>query len=150
MALAVVRVPSVCHPRDAHAASMGLLVPAARVLPASDSFRQCDVWQLVMGRRSHMLETRPLLIFKTIAEVGSFTRAGVRLGLSQPAISQHIRALEREVGAPLLVRLGKSAKPTPQGEMLLHYARHVLGKIEEVERLLAEAADGRTGVLRIG
>ena len=97
-----------------------------------------------------MLETRPLLIFKTIAEVGSFTRAGVRLGLSQPAISQHIRALEREVGVPVLVRLGKSARPTPQGEILLHYARHVLGKIEEVERALAEAADGRTGVLRIG
>src|SRR5207237_788333 len=65
------------------------------------------------GRSSRMLETRPLLIFKTIVDVGSFTRAGVRLGLSQPAISQHIRALEREVGAPLLVRLGKSAKPTP-------------------------------------
>src|SRR5947199_242211 len=102
------------------------------------------------GRSSRMLETRPPLTFQTSVDVGSFTRAGVRLGLSQPAISQHIRALEREVGAPLLVRLGKSAKPTPQGEMLLHYARHVLGKIEEVERLLAEAADGRTGVLRIG
>src|SRR5437773_1010430 len=102
------------------------------------------------GRSSRMLETRPLLIFKTIVDVGSFTRAGLRLGLSQPAISQHIRALEREVGTPLLVRLGKSARPTPQGEILLHYARHVLGKIEEVERVLAGAADGRTGVLRIG
>lgn len=97
-----------------------------------------------------MLETRQLLIFKTIVEVGSFTRAGVRLGLSQPAISQHVRALEEAAGLPLLVRLGKSARPTPVGEVLLQYARHVLGKVEEAERALVDAGEGRAGVLRIG
>ena len=96
------------------------------------------------------LETRQLLIFKTIVEVGSFTRAGVRLGLSQSAISQHVRALEEAAGLPLLVRLGKSARPTPAGEVLLQYARHVLGKIEEAERALVDAGEGRAGVLRIG
>ena len=97
-----------------------------------------------------MLETRQLLIFKTIVDVGQFTRAGLRLGLSQPAISQSIRALERQVGLPLLVRLGTSARPTPAGEVLLQYARHVLAKVEEAERVLAETAEGRAGVLRLG
>lgn len=97
-----------------------------------------------------MLETKQLLIFKTIVEVGSFTRAGLRLGLSQPAISQHVRALERHAGLPLLVRLGKSVRPTPAGEVLLQYARQVLGRIEEAERVLAEEAGGHAGVLRLG
>lgn len=97
-----------------------------------------------------MLETKQLLIFKTIVEVGSFTRAGRRLGLSQPAISQHVRALERHLGLPLLLRLGKSARPTPAGEVLLQYARQVLGRIEEAERVLAEASGGQAGVLRLG
>ena len=97
-----------------------------------------------------MLETKQLLIFRTIVEVGSFTRAGVRLGLSQPAISQQIQALERRAGVPLLLRLGRSARPTPAGEVLLQYARQVLGKIEEAERVLAEEGGGRAGVLRLG
>jgi DNA-binding transcriptional LysR family regulator len=72
-----------------------------------------------------MLETKQLKIFKTIVEVGSFTRAGARLNLSQPAISQHIRALEEHLGVPVLLRVGKRARPTPAGEVLLHCAEQV-------------------------
>ena len=97
-----------------------------------------------------MLETKHLVIFRTIAEVGSFTRAAMRLGMSQPAISQQIRALEEQAGVPLLVRRGRSARPTPAGEMLLHYARQVLTKLGEVERALGEERGGQAGLLRIG
>ncbi len=97
-----------------------------------------------------MLETKQLKIFKTIVEVGSFTRAGARLNLSQPAISQHIRALEEHLGVPVLLRVGKRARPTPAGEVLLHCAEQVLDKIEDAERLLAEQGVGGGGVLRIG
>jgi DNA-binding transcriptional LysR family regulator len=96
-----------------------------------------------------VLETKQLLIFRTIVELGSFTRAGVRLGLSQPAISQQVRALEQQVGVPLLLRRTKFARPTPGGEVLLQYARQVLGKVDEVERALAAVADGDTGVVRV-
>lgn len=97
-----------------------------------------------------MLETKQLKIFKTIVEVGSFTRAGARLNLSQPAISQHIRALEEHLGVPVLLRVGKRARPTPAGEVLLHCAEQVLDKIEDAERLLAEQGVGGGGVVRIG
>lgn len=97
-----------------------------------------------------MLETKQLKIFKTIVEVGSFTRAGARLNLSQPAISQHIRALEEHLGVPVLLRVGKRARPTPAGEVLLHCAEQVLDKIEDAERLLAEQGMGGGGMMRIG
>ena len=97
-----------------------------------------------------MLETKQLKIFKTIVDVGSFTRAGARLNLSQPAISQHIRALEEHLGVPVLLRVGKRARPTPAGEVLLHCAEQVLDKIEDAERLLAEQGMGGGGMVRIG
>ena len=97
-----------------------------------------------------MLETKQLRIFKTIVEVGSFTGAGEQLDLSQPAISQQVRALEDQVGVPLLVRTARSTRPTPAGEVLLQFARQVLEKLEQVERVLAEHGDGRGGVVRIG
>jgi DNA-binding transcriptional LysR family regulator len=97
-----------------------------------------------------MLETKQLRIFKTIVEVGSFTGAGEHLGLSQPAISQQVRMLEEQVGVPLLVRSGRTTRPTPAGEVLLQCARQVLEKIEEAQRALAEHGDGRGGAIRIG
>jgi DNA-binding transcriptional LysR family regulator len=97
-----------------------------------------------------MVETKQLRIFRTIVEVGSFTGAGEQLGISQPAISQQIRSLEEELGVQLLVRVGKTTRPTPAGEILLHGARNVLDKIDETERMLSEHGRGRAGVVRIG
>jgi len=97
-----------------------------------------------------MLEIKQLRIFKTIIEVGSFTGAGEHLDLSQPAISQQMRALEEQVGVPVLVRSGRVTRATPAGEVLLQCARQVLEKIEEVQRVLAEHGDGRGGVVRLG
>ncbi len=97
-----------------------------------------------------MFETKQLKIFKTIVEVGSFTGAGEALGLSQPAISQHVRALEETAGVPLLVRVGKVTRPTPAGDVLLHCARQVLERVEGAGRTLSEHARGRAGVVRIG
>lgn len=97
-----------------------------------------------------MMETKQLQIFKTIVEVGSFTGAGEQLGISQSAISQHVRALEEELGVPLLVRLGRTTRMTPAGEALLTCARQVLDKLDETRRFLEEHTRGRAGVVRIG
>jgi DNA-binding transcriptional LysR family regulator len=97
-----------------------------------------------------MIETKQLQIFKTIVDVGSFTGAGEQLGISQSAISQQVRALEEELGVPLLVRLGRSTRMTPAGEVLLHCARQVLEKLDEARRYFDEHAHGRAGVVRIG
>ena len=97
-----------------------------------------------------MIELKQLRIFRTIIEVGSFTGAGERLGVSQSAISQQMRALEDEVGVPLLVRTAKTLQITPPGEMLLACARQVLDKVEDTHRRLEEQARGRGGLVRIG
>ena len=97
-----------------------------------------------------MIELKQLKIFRTIVEVGSFTGAGERLGVSQSAISQQVRALEEELGVPLLLRTAKSLQVTPSGEMLLSCARQVLDKVDETRRHLEEQARGRGGLVRIG
>ena len=97
-----------------------------------------------------MIEVKQLLIFRTIVELGSFTAAGEHLRMSQPAISQQMRALEASLGVSLLLRAGRGARPTPAGETLLPYARLVLEKIHEVAHRLAEERAGCAGVVRIG
>jgi LysR family transcriptional regulator for metE and metH len=97
-----------------------------------------------------MIETRQLQIFKAIVDVGSFTGAGEQLGISQSAISAQIRALEEELGVPLLMRLGRSTRMTPAGEIFLRCAQQVLEKLEETRRYLAEHGRGRAGAVRIG
>ncbi|HKC98167.1 MAG TPA: LysR family transcriptional regulator, partial [Methylomirabilota bacterium] len=59
---------------------------------------------------------------QAIARWGSFSRAGETLHLSQPAISHHVRHLERAVGLPLLIRRGRRASPTEAGAVLLEHA----------------------------
>ena len=96
------------------------------------------------------MDTKHLRTFATISEMESFTRAGRRLGLSQSAISQQIGALERHLGVQLLHRHGSGARPTPAGDVLLQYARQILGKLDEAERVLVDYDSDRAGRLRIG
>lgn len=98
----------------------------------------------------HDLDAKLLRAFVTIVDLRSFTRAGRHLGISQSAISQQIAAQERMLGVKLLVRAGKGVRPTPAGEILLHYARQILQKIDEAQRVLTAYEATGSGVLRIG
>lgn len=101
-------------------------------------------------RRKAELDAKLLRTFVTIVELRSFTRAGRRLGLSQSAISQQIGSQERLLGVKLLVRAGKGVRPTPAGEILLHYARQILQKVDEAQRVMAAYDATGSGILRIG
>jgi DNA-binding transcriptional LysR family regulator len=101
-------------------------------------------------RRRPDLDAKLLRTFVTIVDLRSFTRAGRRLGLSQSAISQQIGAHERLLGVKLLVRAGKGVRPTPAGEILLQYARQILQKVDEAQRVLTAYEATGSGVLRIG
>lgn len=72
------------------------------------------------------IPTDLLRTFVTIADIGSFSRAGEALGRSQPAITLQIQRLETMIGASLLQRRGRRMHPTEEGEMLLDYARQIL------------------------
>ena len=63
-----------------------------------------------------MLEDFRLKIFMAVVESGSFTKAAISLAVSQPAVSQNIGALEKDLGVVLFDRLRAEAVLTPEGE----------------------------------
>ncbi|MFF9351905.1 LysR family transcriptional regulator [Streptomyces sp. NPDC014734] len=90
------------------------------------------------------MELRQLRYFVAVVEEGGFTRAAARLHLAQPGLSAQIRQLERELGQPLLDRVGRTVTPTEAGRAVLPYARAALASVEGIR----EAVDEITGLLR--
>jgi DNA-binding transcriptional LysR family regulator len=115
-----------------------------------DTSRTDSTGRAPVERRKQELDAKLLRTFVTIVDLHSFTRAGRRLGLSQSAISQQLGAQERMLGVKLLVRAGKGVRPTPAGELLLQYARQILQKIDEAQRVLTAYEATGSGALRIG
>lgn len=85
-----------------------------------------------------------------VCEEQSFTRAAARLHLSQQALSSSIRALERDVGVPLLDRSGGKVTPRRAGESLLADARVLHGLAQSARERARRIAAGDGEVLRIG
>ena len=96
-----------------------------------------------------MIELRLLKALVAIAETGSFSKAGKRLHLSQPALSHQIKALEDQVGAELFQRKSSPFKLSPAGDRLLATAYDVERLIRQSERDLARIVAGKAGQLRI-
>lgn len=67
-----------------------------------------------------------------IADAGGFLRAAATLHVSQSTVSQHVRHLERTVGAPLVEKHGRATRFTAAGEQMLAEARHILAVHDEV------------------
>ncbi|MEU5538554.1 LysR family transcriptional regulator [Streptomyces sp. NPDC020362] len=95
------------------------------------------------------MELRHFRYFIAVAEQNSFTRAAARLHVSQPALSQQIRDLERELGVDLLCRGPGGAVPTPAGEVFYDRVRKVLTEVDEAAGAARRAAHDRV-TLRIG
>lgn len=81
--------------------------------------------------RGPTLKLQRLFIFRRVAQEGSFTRAAAALYLSQPAVSAHIQALERELSCVLFERGGRGVGLTPQGKHFLDFVNRGLGTIED-------------------
>jgi DNA-binding transcriptional LysR family regulator len=96
------------------------------------------------------MDLRRLEVFAKVAELGSFSRAAEALYLTQPTVSEHVRALEDEVGVQLLDRLGRGATPTRAGELLLGYARRMLTLAREAQQALDQFQGRMSGELVIG
>ena len=96
-----------------------------------------------------MLDVRRLRVLREIAHHGSFSAAADALYLSQSAVSQHLAALEREVGQKLVVRASGGTHLTQAGEVLVTHADAVLARLDEAERELASLAGLRGGRLRL-
>ncbi|MDB5512661.1 MAG: LysR family transcriptional regulator [Enterovirga sp.] len=88
-------------------------------------------------------------IFYTVAEAGSFTRAGDELGLSQSAVSRQVSALEREIKAPLFHRHARGLILTEQGDLLFRAARDMRLRLENTRARLEETSERPSGELKI-
>src|ERR1700761_2805483 len=96
------------------------------------------------------MELRHLRYFVRVAEELHFARAAKHLGISQPPLSQQIRALEDELGVRLLERTSRRVMLTPAGKMFLEGARATLQQAERAATMARRAARGELGQLAIG
>lgn len=95
------------------------------------------------------MELRHLRAYLAVADLGGFTRAAEHLGFTQPAISAQIHHLEAELGHQLFHREGKQVRLTEAGQVLLEYARTLLG-VEASAREALAAFDTQPKRIRLG
>jgi DNA-binding transcriptional LysR family regulator len=96
------------------------------------------------------MELRQLRYFVTVAEELHFGKAAERLNIVQPAVSQQVARLERELGLKLLDRSSRHVRLTGDGERMLREARTILAAADRATEVAAELVAGQTAVLRIG
>jgi DNA-binding transcriptional LysR family regulator len=96
------------------------------------------------------MDPRRLLTFREVARLGSFSRAGEALALTQPAVSQQVSALERQLGVKLLERGPGGPAPTEAGALLLAHADAVADRLAQADTQVAELAAADRETLRIG
>ncbi|MFC0628808.1 LysR family transcriptional regulator [Kribbella deserti] len=95
------------------------------------------------------MDPRRLLIFRTVARLGSLSAAAADLGWTQPAVGQHMQRLERELGLPLMLRSVRGITLTPAGTALLAHADAMAARLTAAEEELRELATLQAGSLRI-
>lgn len=96
------------------------------------------------------MDLRQLKYFVTVAEELSFVRAAQRLHMSQPPLSQQIKALEEDLGVELLFRTRREVKLTDAGRVFLAESRELLEKAQAVAHRTRQAAGGEHATLRVG
>src|SRR5215210_5242405 len=96
------------------------------------------------------MDPRRVLTFRAVAHQRSFSRAARELALSQPAVSNQVAALEREIGARLLRRQPGGLRLTREGQILLEHADAIAERFQLAGEQLASAAQGQRARLRIG
>lgn len=96
------------------------------------------------------IERQHLSVLREVARAGGVTAAAERLNLSQSAVSHAIAKLEDQHGVKIWRRQGRGLRLTQAGEFLLDLADRLVPEFEHAERVLADYARGRRGLLRVG
>src|ERR1700728_804782 len=96
------------------------------------------------------MELRHLRYFLAVAEEMNFTRAAKKIGIGQPPLSQQIRSLEEELGAPLFRRVPRGVELTESGKAFLPEAPAILAQAERSKKFAQRGARCELGRLRLG
>lgn len=95
-----------------------------------------------------MLDLQKLKTFRMVAVTNSFTRAAAELGYSQSSVTTQIKALERELGAPLFDRFAKKVALTEVGQKTFEYAGRLLALADETKAAVRKQGKP-TGPLKV-
>lgn len=95
------------------------------------------------------MEVRQLQYFVAVAEERHFSRASERLLIAQPALSQQIRKLEKQLGTPLFTRTTRRVELTDSGVVLLGHARRVLADVERAQLAVQRSLLGEAGEVKL-
>ena len=96
------------------------------------------------------MELRQLRYFIAVAEEQSFSRAAVRLHVSQPPLSIHVKGLEDELGIRLFHRSNRGVALTPAGQVFYDEIRSVLRRLDQARIKAQNAGNGERGTLSVG
>jgi DNA-binding transcriptional LysR family regulator len=100
--------------------------------------------------KAQLLSLQQIRCFCATAELGSFTAAAEALRVSQPAVADQIRRLERALGADLFVRAGRGVVPTEAGHAFAEHAARTLRSLEDAADSVGELTSLRGGVVALG
>lgn len=96
------------------------------------------------------MNLRQLKYFVRIVEMQNITRAAESLHIAQPALSQQIALLERNLGAQLLSRGPKGVQPTSEGSLLYRHAQVILRQVDTTRSIIARGGDDIAGTVSVG
>ena len=96
------------------------------------------------------MDLRSLKYFTVVAQELNITRAAEKLNMSQPPLSNQLKALEEELGVTLLIRGKRHLQLTEAGNLLLRRANQILELADKTKQELADMKDGLSGTISIG
>lgn len=98
---------------------------------------------------SELIQPADLGFFSVLASAGSLSAAGRELGVTTPAVSKHLAQIEARLGVLLINRTTRRMSLTPEGELYLAHARHILGQIDDMAEQLGVSRSTPSGLLRV-
>ncbi len=104
----------------------------------------------MIGRNLHRISLHRLRVFRRVVDLGGVRNAADELLVSQPVVSEHLRAIEGVVGAKLIYWEGRNLRLTPSGEVVYEMAKSILVRLDESDRRLESIAENDSGHLIVG
>lgn len=95
------------------------------------------------------MQIETLKVYCDLVESCSFSQAAVRNFITQSAVSQQVKALERRFGTPLLKREGRSVSPTDAGRLLYDSSREILDTFERMAAAMQGVGEEMSGAVRV-